>query len=245
MRLRLWLFGFVISGAMVVLGACGPDGESDPPADVQGDGTADAGETDTGSQIPVGLESSFQQSEATDQAASDDERVEVHLTVDENGWEYSNAVETSAMTYNGEVPSPRIRAKVGQTLEVKVTNKLDEVTSIHFHGVDLPAKEDGSNFSQPGLPPGKTWTYEFEVHQATLAWFHPHFNTDEQIGRGLYGMLVFEDPAISSCRSCFSMPRKIKNPTLARPTVTWRRWKRSNRPSTAGPGSRARASRPT
>jgi FtsP/CotA-like multicopper oxidase with cupredoxin domain len=97
--------------------------------------------------------------------------------------------------YNGQVPGPTLRIKPGETLRVKFTNKLPQATTIHWHGVRVPNGMDGvPSVTQPPVEPGGTFTYEFTPKDAGTFWFHPHIRASEQVERGLYGVLVVEDP---------------------------------------------------
>ncbi len=96
--------------------------------------------------------------------------------------------------YNGQVPGPTIRVKLGQTLRVRFTNKLPQETTIHWHGVRVPNAMDGvPNLTQPPVQPGATFVYEFTPKDAGTFWFHPHVRASEQVERGLYGVLIVED----------------------------------------------------
>lgn len=103
--------------------------------------------------------------------------------------------------YNGQVPGPTLRVRLGETLRVKLTNKLPQETTIHWHGVRVPNAMDGvPHATQPPVPPGGTFTYEFTPKDAGTFWFHPHVRSSEQVERGLYGLLIVEDrqpPAFS------------------------------------------------
>lgn len=100
---------------------------------------------------------------------------------------------TRVWAFNGQVPGPSIEANVGDTLIVHLSNQLPVETSIHWHGVELPADMDGSNLSQLGVQPGETFTYEFKILNAATHWYHPHFRTNEQVDLGMAGPLVFRD----------------------------------------------------
>lgn len=102
----------------------------------------------------------------------------------------------SVWAYNGQVPGPTLRVRLGETLRVRFTNKLPEETTIHWHGVRVPNAMDGvPGVTQPPIAPGETFTYEFTPKDAGTFWYHPHVRASEQVERGLYGMLVVEDPA--------------------------------------------------
>jgi FtsP/CotA-like multicopper oxidase with cupredoxin domain len=97
--------------------------------------------------------------------------------------------------YNGQVPGPVIRARVGDRVRIVVTNHLPEPTTIHWHGINLPNSQDGvPGISQKPIAPGASFTYEFTLRRPGLAMYHPHYDTLGQQTRGLYGALVV-DPA--------------------------------------------------
>jgi FtsP/CotA-like multicopper oxidase with cupredoxin domain len=102
---------------------------------------------------------------------------------------------TPAWTYDGGIPGPLIRLKVGDRLIVHFTNKLPEPTTIHWHGLRIPVEMDGVP-DHPIAPvaPGKSFKYDFVVKDAGLFWYHPHFRSAAQVGDGLYGPLLVEDP---------------------------------------------------
>ncbi len=98
-----------------------------------------------------------------------------------------------AVTVNGTLPGPIIRLKEGQRVRLAVTNSLDEDSSIHWHGVLLPFQMDGvPGVSFPGIKPGETYNYEFEVKQSGTYWYHSHSGMQEAMGQ--YGAIVI-DPA--------------------------------------------------
>lgn len=96
-----------------------------------------------------------------------------------------------ALTVNGSVPSPTLRWREGDTVTVRVINTLDEASSIHWHGVLLPASQDGvPGLSFNGIRPGETHTYRFTVRQGGTYWYHSHTGFQEQ--RGMYGALIID-----------------------------------------------------
>jgi FtsP/CotA-like multicopper oxidase with cupredoxin domain len=101
---------------------------------------------------------------------------------------------TAVYTYNGTTPGPTIEAKVGDTLIVHFYNQLPEETTIHWHGLEVPANMDGSFISQNPVPPGGYFRYEFELLRPSLYWYHPHIRSHEQVEKGLYGALIVHDP---------------------------------------------------
>ena len=96
-----------------------------------------------------------------------------------------------ATTINGSVPGPTLRWREGDTVTVAVTNKLKEPTSIHWHGLRIPAEMDGvPGLSFAGIAPGATFVYRFPVRQRGTYWYHSHSHFQEQTG--LFGSLIIE-----------------------------------------------------
>lgn len=118
------------------------------------------------------------------------------LTAADAQWELLPGVTTRAATYNGSVPGPTLRVTEGDTLEVAVTNRLAEPTSVHWHGVHVPNDQDGvAGITQEPIAPGATFTYRFVAPHAGTFMYHPHADRSRaQIDRGLYGTLII-DPA--------------------------------------------------
>ena len=103
--------------------------------------------------------------------------------------------ETPAWCYNEVVPGPEFRVRQGERLRVLVENGLDEETTVHWHGVRLPNGMDGvPHLTQRPIGPGETFVYEFDAIDAGTFWYHPHQRSFEQVGRGLYGPLIVEEP---------------------------------------------------
>lgn len=102
---------------------------------------------------------------------------------------------TAVWSYNGTVPGPLIDAKVGDTLIVHFKNSLPDVTTIHWHGVRVPNAMDGAMAVQTPIKQGETFTYQFQLEDAGLFWFHPHVAEDVQIQRGLYGVIRVRGPS--------------------------------------------------
>ena len=103
-------------------------------------------------------------------------------------------VPRSATVVNGHLPAPLLRWRQGDTVTIRVTNRLPAPTSIHWHGMILPANMDGvPGVSFPGIRPGETFEYRFPVTQSGTYWYHSHSRFQEQIG--LYGPIVIEPRA--------------------------------------------------
>lgn len=104
--------------------------------------------------------------------------------------------ETAVWAYNGSLPGPVLRVKQHDRLRVELRNGLQQDTTIHWHGLRLPNAMDGvPGLTQPPVPPGGRFTYDFLCQDAGTFWYHPHAGAPEQIGRGLYGLLIVDEPA--------------------------------------------------
>ena len=95
---------------------------------------------------------------------------------------------------NGQIAGPTLRWKEGEEVTINVTNRLNEDTSIHWHGILLPFQMDGvPHISFAGIKPGETFTYRFKVRQAGTYWYHSHSGGQEQ--EGMYAPIVIEPAA--------------------------------------------------
>ncbi len=106
---------------------------------------------------------------------------------------------TDIWAYGGTVPGPLLRYRVGDDLDVRLENGLEQPTTVHWHGLRPPVDMDGVPFiSQPPTRPGEGFDYRFRLTEPGTYWYHPHFQGSEQIGRGLHGVLIVdEDEAIA------------------------------------------------
>jgi CopA family copper-resistance protein len=96
-----------------------------------------------------------------------------------------------AVAINGQVPAPLLRWREGDTVTLRVTNRLKTPTSIHWHGLILPNGMDGvPGLTFDGIAPGTTFTYRFPVQQSGTYWYHSHSGFQEQSGH--YGPIVIE-----------------------------------------------------
>ncbi|WP_186134718.1 copper resistance system multicopper oxidase [Burkholderia gladioli] len=105
-----------------------------------------------------------------------------------------------ATTVNGTLPGPILRWREGDTVTLRVANRMDEASSIHWHGIVLPSNMDGvPGLSFDGIAPGSSYTYRFKVRQHGTYWYHSHSSMQEQTG--VYGPLII-DPAQPEARRC-------------------------------------------
>lgn len=99
--------------------------------------------------------------------------------------------EKRAISVNGQIPMPTLTFTEGDTAEIVVHNQLKENTSLHWHGIFLPNKEDGvPHLTQEPIKPNTTYTYRFPIIQHGTHWYHSHSGLQEQIG--MYGSLILK-----------------------------------------------------
>lgn len=97
-------------------------------------------------------------------------------------------------TFNGRAPGPEIRVKRGERVRVRLTNNLEEPTSVHWHGMRVDNAMDGvAGLTQEPVPPGDTFDYEFVAPDAGTYWYHAHSRSWNQVARGLYGPLIVNE----------------------------------------------------
>ena len=116
--------------------------------------------------------------------------VRVDLEAHEFDWEFVAGRATRAWGYNAQVPGPVIEARVGDVLEIHLVNSLSEPTTMHWHGLRVPAAMDGTDMAQHPIPPDGSFTYRFLLPDAGTFWYHPHSNETIQLEHGLYGALI-------------------------------------------------------
>ena len=110
-----------------------------------------------------------------------------------------------AVMINGTIPGPLLRLREGQNVRIAVNNRLDEDTSIHWHGFILPFQMDGvPGVSFPGIKAKSTFVYEFPIRQSGTYWYHSHSGLQEQMGH--YGPIVIA-AALMILRRTFSPAR--------------------------------------
>ena len=117
------------------------------------------------------------------------------LKIGKSRHDYRQAALTDTYSYNGmSVLGPTLRLRTGDSVVISVTNELDQITTTHWHGADLPAEDDGGPHSL--IKPGETWIADFDVIQpAATLWYHPHAHgsTAEHVYRGAAGLIIIED----------------------------------------------------
>ncbi len=102
---------------------------------------------------------------------------------------------TDVWCYGSQIPGPEIRVRQGVPVRIVVENKLKEDTTVHWHGIRLPNAMDGvPGLTQPPIKPGEKFVYEFTPPDAGTFWYHPHADSLRQLGRGMAGVLIVEEP---------------------------------------------------
>ncbi|EFP67799.1 Copper resistance protein A precursor [Ralstonia pickettii] len=123
---------------------------------------------------------------------------EFHLVAEPVEREFAPGMTGHLWGYNGQSPGPTIECVEGDRVRIFVTNKLPEHTTVHWHGMILPAGMDGvGGLSQPHIPTGKTFVYEFEMKKSGTFMYHPHSDEMVQMAMGMMGLIVVhpKDPA--------------------------------------------------
>ncbi|HBX38626.1 MAG TPA: copper oxidase, partial [Pseudohongiella sp.] len=121
---------------------------------------------------------------------------EFHLIAEPVDHEFAPGTRIKAWGYNGSTPGPTIEAVEGDFVRIYVTNRLQEPTTIHWHGLILPFGMDGvAGLTQRAIDPGETWVYEFELKQHGTHMYHPHSDEMVQMAMGMMGMFVIHPRA--------------------------------------------------
>lgn len=115
------------------------------------------------------------------------------LTAENVMWETESGNPRPGFAYNGMIPGPTIRVTEGDRVRVIVNNNMDQSTSIHWHGMDVPNDQDGVPFvTQAPIIPGESYTYEFNAPNPGSHMYHSHHNSLEQVVGGLLGAFIID-----------------------------------------------------
>ena len=125
-----------------------------------------------------------------------------------------------AITINDSIPGPTLHFEEGEDVTINVKNSMDEITSLHWHGILLPGAMDGvpglNGFN--GIAPGTTFTYKFKIRQKGTYWYHSHSNLQE--AQGAYGSIVINSPCLGGKSSCESRAMGVDNsPNLGKKSL--------------------------
>lgn len=121
---------------------------------------------------------------------------EFHLVAEEVEHEFAPGSRAKCWGYNGTTPGPTIEVVEGDRVRIFVTNRLGEPTSVHWHGIDLPAGYDGvAGLNQPAIGVGETYVYEFTLRQHGTHMYHPHADEMTQLAFGMMGLFIIHPKA--------------------------------------------------
>ncbi len=116
---------------------------------------------------------------------------EFHLVAEEIVHEFGPGSKATCWGYNGSTPGPTIEAVEGDRVRIYVTNRLQEHTTVHWHGLVLPSGMDGvGGLNQPHIKPGETFVYEFTLRQHGSHMYHPHADEMTQMAFGMMGLFI-------------------------------------------------------
>lgn len=140
----------------------------------------------------IGTEENFWRNNFLDFEMDGDTKV-FQITTTNVMWETEPGKAIPAFAYNGEIPGPSIRMTEGDRVRFVVNNEMNQSTSIHWHGVDVPNDQDGVPYiTQPPIEPGQTYVYEFTAPNPGSHMYHAHHNSLEQVVGGLLGAFIID-----------------------------------------------------
>jgi FtsP/CotA-like multicopper oxidase with cupredoxin domain len=137
----------------------------------------------------------------------DPDIVSTTLVAEEASVDIGNGITAHAQTFNGQIPGPTFRLKVGDTVIVRYENHLTRESGIHWHGIELANEMDGTPFTMNQVEPGGSFLYKFTVTRPGIFWYHPHHHAStNQVFKGLYGMVIVEDPNENQLQASGTLP---------------------------------------
>jgi FtsP/CotA-like multicopper oxidase with cupredoxin domain len=139
---------------------------------------------------------------------------ETALVATEAQVDLGRGVLATAQTFNGTVPGPEFRLKVGDHVIVHFTNNLPIPASIHWHGIELTNRSDGTGVTQDAVRPGGTFTYEFSVPRPGIFFYHSHFSTTNPMFKGYYGSIIVEEPVEARLQGLNVLPPRANTLTM-------------------------------
>ncbi|MDD3765436.1 MAG: copper oxidase [Nevskiales bacterium] len=145
---------------------------------------------------------------------------EFHLVAEEVEHEFAPGCVARCWGYNGTTPGPTLEAVEGDRVRIYVTNRLQEHTTIHWHGLLLPSGMDGvGGLNQPHIQPGETYVYEFTLRQHGTHMYHPHADEMVQMAVGMMGLFIIhpKEPEPIDRDYCFLLHNWALHPGTYRP----------------------------
>jgi len=142
---------------------------------------------------------------------------ETHIEAAPYQMTLSNGETATVFAYNGQVPGPQINVKQGDRVIVHFKNSLPEGfgSTIHWHGIELNNKSDGTQVTQAEVAPGGNYTYDFIVPRGGVFWYHPHIRGGQEVIAGLYGPLIIEQPEEQQLKMAGVLPAHEKTLVLS------------------------------
>jgi FtsP/CotA-like multicopper oxidase with cupredoxin domain len=126
---------------------------------------------------------------------------EFHLVAEPVERQVAPGMRAKLWGYNGQSPGPTIEGVEGDNVRIFVTNKLPEPTAVHWHGMILPNGMDGvGGLTQPYIPVGKTFVYEFQLVKSGTFMYHPHADEMVQLGMGMMGLFIVHPREVAEHR---------------------------------------------
>jgi FtsP/CotA-like multicopper oxidase with cupredoxin domain len=152
----------------------------------------------------------------------DPDIVETTITAEPAGVDIGGGVIASVLTFNGSVPGPEFRLKVGDTVIVHFVNNIAHPTGIHWHGIELANASDGTPLTQNMVPEnGGTFEYKFTVTRPGIFWYHPHHHSStNQVFKGMYGSIIVTDPHEAALVAANVLPTAAQTRTILLSDVT-------------------------
>jgi FtsP/CotA-like multicopper oxidase with cupredoxin domain len=145
---------------------------------------------------------------------SDPDIFETNLVAQEAEVDLGNGLLARAQTFNGTVPGPEFKLKLGDRVIVHFTNRLPEPSSIHWHGIELDNESDGTGITQNPVLTGETFTYRFIVPRPGIFFYHSHIAPTNPSFKGYYGSIIVKDPAEQKLIARKVLPTKRNTMTL-------------------------------
>ena len=147
--------------------------------------------------------------------------VETTLTAEPAGVDIGNGVIASVLTFNGQVPGPEFRLKVGDTVIVHFVNHIAHPTGVHWHGIELANASDGTPLTQNMVEPNGTFEYKFTVTRPGIYWYHPHHHSStNQVFKGMYGSIIVTDPNEAALVAANKLPTAAQTKTMLLSDIT-------------------------
>jgi FtsP/CotA-like multicopper oxidase with cupredoxin domain len=155
-----------------------------------------------------------------DDVNPDPDIVETTIVAQAAGVDIGTGADVSVLTFNGTIPGPEFRLKVGDTVIVHFRNEIAHATGIHWHGIELANASDGTPLTQNMVAPGDEFLYKFKVTRPGVYWYHPHHHSStNQVFKGMYGSIIVTDPDEEALKGTV-LPSAADTPTLVLADLT-------------------------